>query len=176
MMDTRRCYRPQLMLRRAKLLGHIPLTAAVAVVVVAAAGCSGSDGAPGSVHVEGARIDYPANPDVAALRMEIVNDSNSDDTLIGVSSPEADASIHRSATSPDGTASMDHLTELPIPSGEAVEFAPGGLHVMLDEPDRALEIGDEVEIVLVFENAGKVRVTAPVVEPGTTAEDLEEEP
>jgi copper(I)-binding protein len=47
---------------------------------------------------------------------------------------------------------------------------------MLDEPDRSLEVGDEVEIVLVFENAGKVRVTAPVVEPGTTAEDLEEEP
>lgn len=151
--------------------------AALALLLTAvAAGCADAgDGGGGGVEVIGARVDYPANPAVTAVRMEIVNDTDADDTLLAVSSPEADASIHRSTTSTDGLASMDHITELPIPAGETIEFAPGGLHVMLDEPDRDLEIGDEVQLVLTFERAGEQRLTIPVVEPGTTAADIEAE-
>jgi copper(I)-binding protein len=154
---------------------RLAVAALALLVTAAAAGCTDSGGGGGGLEVIGARVDYPANPAVAAVRMEIVNDSDADDTLIAVSSPDADASVHRSTTSADGVASMDHITELPIPAGETVEFAPGGLHVMLEEPDRDLEIGDEVELVLTFERAGEQRLTVPVVEPGTTAADIEAE-
>lgn len=148
------------------------VAALVLLLTSVAAGC-GESTSEGGVEVIGARVDYPANPAVAAVRMEIVNDSDADDTLIAVSSPDADASVHRSTTSADGMASMNHITKLPIPAGETVEFAPGGLHVMLDEPDRNLEIGDEVELVLTFERTGEQSLTVPVVEPGATATDIE---
>lgn len=149
------------------------LTLALAFV---AAACGGSDADSGELRVVGARVDRPANPDVAAVRMEIVNDTGTDDVLTAVSSPEADASVHRSTTSAEGMASMDRVAELPIPAGETVEFAPGGLRVMLDNPDRVLETGDEVELLLTFKRAGEMRLTVPVVEPGTTADEVEEGP
>lgn len=143
-------------------------------LALGAAACGGSDAGGGELRVVGARVDRPLNPDVAAVRMEIVNESGTDDALISVTSPEAKASMHRSTTDASGLSSMDELTEVLVPDGETVEFAPGGLHVMLDDPDRVFETGDEVELVLTFEQAGKVRLTVPVVEPGTTADEVEE--
>lgn len=146
--------------------------AALAPLLLLAA-CGGSDGGDGTLRVEGARVDRPANPKVAAVRMEIVNETGADDELVAVSSPDGDASIHRSTTDDAGMASMDHVETLPLPDGETTEFAPGGLHVMLDEPDRVLEVGDEIELTLTFEDAEPQTLTIPVVEPGTTADEVE---
>lgn len=154
------------MMHRSKLRTATALLA-VSAVALMATGCSGSDKDDGDLRVENARVDYPLNPDVAAVRMDIVNDTGTDDTLTAVSSPDADASIHLSTTSGDGQASMDHVTELPIPAGETTEFAPGGLHIMLNDPTTDLEVGDTVELTLVFANAGEQRLTVPVVEPGS---------
>lgn len=127
---------------------------------------------PTTLHIDEARIDWPANPEIAAVRLEIDNPTDADDTLVAVSTPAAPkASVHRSTTDDEGLASMDPVTELPVPAGESVTFAPGGLHVMLTNIPEALEVGDDIEITFTFENEGDLTITVPVVKPGTTPND-----
>jgi copper(I)-binding protein len=58
--------------------------------------------------------------------------------------------IHRTRTV-DGQARMEHQDRVSVSSGQTVSFEPGGLHLMLMNRQREFEIGDEVDIVLVFE-------------------------
>jgi len=51
---------------------------------------------------------------------------------------------------------------VPLPTGEKVEFAPGGLHIMLVNLSRNLEIGETVNITLHFKNHADVPLTLPV--------------
>ena len=51
---------------------------------------------------------------------------------------------------------------LPIPAGETVKLAPGGLHIMLMGLTGHLAVGSQHEIVFAFEIAGEIRVEATV--------------
>ncbi len=69
--------------------------------------------------------------------------------LISASSERFDRiTIHASSNS-NG---QSHMTEQPqgvvIAAGERVEFAPGGLHLMLLQAQQPLAIGDEVQVLL----------------------------
>lgn len=147
--------------------------ALAALAVVAAsllAGCggdgAGADGA--SVRVTDATIDWPANPEVAAVRFVVHNDTGEADELVGVTSPvSGSAMVHRSETDDEGRATMTMLPELEIPARSSVTFEPGGLHVMLSGITEDLQVGDPVEVTLSFAAAGDVTVTAEVVEPGS---------
>jgi len=44
--------------------------------------------------------------------------------------------------------------------GARVRFAPGGLHLMVFDAAKGLVVGDSFEMVLVFEKAGRIAVTA----------------
>lgn len=123
---------------------------------------------PATLHLDQARIDWPPNPDVAAIRVDIDNGTDTDDTLLAVSTPAArGATLHRSGTSAEGQASMEPVDELPVPARDIVELAPGGLHVMLTDITEHLDIGNQVEVTFTFEQAGDLTVQVPVVEPGT---------
>jgi len=54
---------------------------------------------------------------------------------------------------------VDHVALLP---GEAVEFAPGGMHLMLMGPRRELKAGDRVRIELTFSDGTATDVVFPV--------------
>lgn len=155
-----------------------------ALLLVGATACGSGDGGKASaqvddpqpkvVHVEDATIDWPANPETAAVRMVIANGTDVDDTLVSVSSPVAErTSIHRTETDDDGNSTMTEQDELPVPADSEVTFAPGGLHVMLDGITDDLQVGDEVDLTLQFEHAGTVQATAEVVEPGSVGDDSE---
>lgn len=81
-------------------------------------------------------------------------EAGSDDvTLTGVAvttDVAAMAQIHRSAMGSDGSMSMEPAGDVTIPAGESVEFAPGGLHVMLMGLAGPLEVGDSFEVTLSF--------------------------
>lgn len=51
---------------------------------------------------------------------------------------------------------------VPLPAGEAVPLAPGGLHLMLIAPQADLAAGGQVPLTLRFEKAPLLVVTAPV--------------
>lgn len=49
-----------------------------------------------------------------------------------------------------------------VPSGQVVKLAPGGLHLMLMDLTRPLEVGQTVTMELHFRRAGTVTVDAAV--------------
>ena len=138
------------------------------------AAAQGDDQPTGSIVVEDATVDWPANPSVAAVRMVVRNGTAKPDTLLSVSSPVAKtATVHRSDTDAEGRATMTPEDELAIPARSAVTFEPGGLHVMLTGITEDLQVGDDVDLSLTFEHAGTVTATAEVVEPGTAGDATE---
>lgn len=146
---------------------------AVAVVGLAlagfVAGC-GDDGDAGtpSIVVVDAIVPEPAGAN-AALYMDLVNEGDGDDTLVGVRTDAAGAAeLHRTESSEDGTFRMVGVGDLEVPAGSTVAFEPGGLHVMLLAVDDVTE-GDTVEVELVFERSGTVVVVADVGDVGAGA-------
>lgn len=151
------------------------LVMAVALLLMTS-GCATESGGADTTTIEirSAFVDRPANPTLAAVRMTIDNTTGEDDTLVAVASADAArASVHRSGTDDDGRSTMEPVERLELPAGQTVEFAPGGLHVMLEDPIRDLEIGDEISLTLTFERSGTQTISVPVVEPGTTADEME---
>ncbi|MDT8438322.1 MAG: copper chaperone PCu(A)C [Wenzhouxiangellaceae bacterium] len=78
--------------------------------------------------------------------------ANHGDARVRVTGARSDAfgrvMIHRSVVE-DGQARMRHQDGgVAIVPGQRVAFAPGGLHLMLMRPQKALNVGDSVEIVL----------------------------
>jgi periplasmic copper chaperone A len=123
-----------------------------------------------------------------AVYFVITNDGTSDDELVGVSvdaGVAAKAEIHETveATSDSmdggmpgstegsmsgstmggtGMMTMQPVDSVPVPAGGAVEFAPGGYHVMLIDLTTPLEVGTSFPLTLSFTKAGAVTVTAEV--------------
>lgn len=81
-----------------------------------------------------------------------------------------------SATSPDFAAVEFHRTEIVnglarmreekvivIAAGSSVSFQPGGLHMMLLNPPRALKAGDRARVELRLDDGRLIRVEIPVL-------------
>jgi copper(I)-binding protein len=153
------------------------VAAAAALGPALLAGCGGDDAEAAPAAAEGvsvldATIDWPANPRIAAVRMVVRNDAAEGDVLVSVSTPVAERTeVHRSEVDAEGQVTMVEQEALEVPARSKVTFEPAGLHVMLTNITDDLQIGDEVPLVLTFEQAGEVRATAEVVEPGSVGAD-----
>ena len=100
-----------------------------------------------------------------AAYMMIVNPTEMADRLVAVSSPAAkvgeihetvnDGGVMRMIPQPDG---------FEIPAKSVLELKPGGKHLMLIYLVAPLEIGQEIELTLTFEQAGEMIITVPVVD------------
>lgn len=85
------------------------------------------------------------------------------DDLIGVSTPVAAAGQIHKASHDGGVMRMDQIPRLEIPAGSVVSLEPGaGHHIMLMGVATPLKPGDQVEVTLVFREAGHVKVMAIV--------------
>jgi copper(I)-binding protein len=56
------------------------------------------------------------------------------DRIVAISSSEADAVEIHSTVTERGIMSMKRVEAVPLPAGQTVSFAPGGLHVMVFSP------------------------------------------
>lgn len=67
---------------------------------------------------------------------------------------------------------MRAVNVVELPAHRAVEFKPGGFHIMLQDLKQPLKAGETVSLTLTFEDAARKRftqtVTAPVVPLGAT--------
>ena len=63
----------------------------------------------------------------------------------------------------DGMMRMEQIEKIDIPAGESVELAPGGLHLMLFEPTKTLQVGQSVELILHFADGQQLPASLPVV-------------
>ncbi len=105
----------------------------------------------------------PPSARVLAAYMSIKNTSESTITINGISSPEFEsAELHRTVIN-EGMASMQHIKKLDVPANGSIKLEPGGLHLMLFNPQRALSSGDSVTLTIHLNNGTRMAVTAPVV-------------
>lgn len=101
----------------------------------------------------------------AAAYLRIVNQGSTKATLVDARSDAYGRVMLHATETRNGMASMKHVHALDVPAGEAVDFSPGGYHVMLHEASQPFEPGDEVELVLEFGETGTAKAACEVKTP-----------
>ena len=104
---------------------------------------------------------------VAAAYMTLVNAGKEDDRLVRAEGDVAgriELHTHIMEKAPDGGTimKMRQVPFMQVPAGGRTELKPGGLHIMLIGVTKPIKPGDAFDLTLVFEKAGKVKVTVPV--------------
>lgn len=101
--------------------------------------------------------------------LNLRNNGDSSATLVGIRfEGDAVAEIHEHKHE-DGMMRMRRLDSLSIPSGEAVEFKPGGYHVMVFQWQKAAvftekePVANKINATLLFESGEEVAVVFDVV-------------
>lgn len=137
-------------------------TTAILTACLASLVATLSAAAPPSLSAADAWVRVIPGAEVAAAYLTLHNGGSAPVTIVGVRSPLAGmAMIHE--TQLTGTqSSMRARAQLVVAPGGSVAFAPGGLHVMLQQLTRVLQPGDEVPLVLLLEGGGTLTVTARV--------------
>ncbi len=98
-----------------------------------------------------------------AVYMILTNGTGQDDQLLGASSDVAEAvEVHKSMVDANGVMQMQPQEFVDLPKGEAVEFKPGGLHIMFIGLKKDLNIGETITVTLHFKNYEDVTLTVPV--------------
>ena len=101
----------------------------------------------------------------SAVYFELHNGLSQADELIGASSDVAEAvEIHLSSINADGVMQMAKQDSVMLDAGAEVDFAPGGLHVMLIGLARDLKAGDQFEVTLHFKSHADIVLTVTVQE------------
>ncbi|MEM7797759.1 MAG: copper chaperone PCu(A)C [Chloroflexota bacterium] len=108
----------------------------------------------------------PAVSETSAFYMTISNGTDTDEVLQSAT-VEMCGLVELHEMMMDGDVMMMQEVdggEIVIPAGKAVMLQPGGLHVMCIDKDGDLAAGDTVPIILNFQNAGTLEVSAEIRE------------
>jgi copper(I)-binding protein len=134
----------------------------ILISVALLAACQSAKIATGGLQVRNAWARPASAGGNGAVYFVIENGTEQAEVLLSAGADIATAvELHRSQMEGDHM-SMHPQEEIALPAGEAVEFSPGGLHVMLIGLTRDLKAGDTFDLVLTFEVAGEQMVTVTV--------------
>ncbi|WP_256645573.1 copper chaperone PCu(A)C [Thermomonas paludicola] len=134
----------------------------VAVLLLAAVGSVMASSGGLRVEQAWARA-TPVVAPVAGGFLIIANDGGKDDRLLRVESDIAQRVEIHQMRNDAGVMRMRQVTEgLPIAAHGRLVMAPGGYHLMLIQPKRALLEGGHFDATLVFQRAGRVKATFQV--------------
>lgn len=104
----------------------------------------------------------------AAGYMDVANTGDTSRKLVSVDSDDfGHVMLHQSMQS-SGMSHMRHVDGIDIPAHGKATLAPGGYHVMLMQPKRALKVGETVTLVLHFAD-GATQAVAFAVKPANAA-------
>ena len=99
--------------------------------------------------------------------LTITNGGSEADRLVSVASPRAAKAELHEMKMDGGVMIMRPLADgIPIPAGETVSLAPGGLHIMLMKLSAPIGEGEAVPITLNFERAGEITMEFPAARIG----------
>ena len=104
----------------------------------------------------------PPGAPVLAAYFTLENPGSKADKLVAVRSPDFDKIEIHATEIRAGVARMIALDALPIPPQAVVKLAPGGYHLMLHHPRRALAAGMSTRLELSFDSGARLTVVAPV--------------
>ena len=111
------------------------------------------------------RLLPPGQPHTAAF-MVLRNTGGRDLALIGAESAVSRAAELHDHKMVDGMMRMREVGQIALPAGTRTALEPGGLHVMLIDLHEPLRAGQRVPITLVFDDAPRLELHAPVRHPG----------
>jgi copper(I)-binding protein len=104
----------------------------------------------------------PSTGKTGAAYFTLTNHGTSDDTLLSAAS-DAAAKVQIHDMKMDGNIMrMRKLDDLPLPAGQTVNVAPGGIHIMMIGLVKPLSQGDTIAMHLEFAKAGGIDVAVPV--------------
>ena len=133
----------------------------LAILMLATAACSSAAGAAPTVSDAWARPAMAAGEPAAAYL--VIHGGGTADALLKASSPQAGSvELHETSTDASGMTGMKPMDRLDVPAGGTVSLAPGGMHLMIMGLSKPLEVGQKLELDLVFEHAGTIVVQAEV--------------
>lgn len=119
---------------------------------------SGATGRAGDLVVTHAVAWGAADVKAATVGMEIRNDSDLTDTLVAVTSPAGNATLHTEAPGQG----MRPIPALPLPRRSAIRIGRG-LHVMIEGLAAAPAAGQSIRVTLRFAHAGPMELSIPVL-------------
>lgn len=141
------------------------------IVILAASLLLNACGAEKGVEVHEAWARPAAQGENGAVYFEIHNHASKPDALIGASTDVADVvEIHESKMNGD-VMEMKRVESIPLEAYADVKLAPGGLHLMLVNLKKELNVSDEIGLTLHFKNFQDITLRVPVREAAAPAED-----
>ncbi|WP_029935285.1 copper chaperone PCu(A)C [Thiomicrospira pelophila] len=103
----------------------------------------------------------PTAPATGAF-MTMINSSDQDIAIVSAKSDAAKTVELHTHTHDNGVMRMREIPKILVPAMGQAELKPGGLHIMLINPTRALKEGDEVRIVVTLKDGSEQEIIAPV--------------
>ena len=139
----------------------------VALVMIAMSGMNGIAAASDAISFSEMQLrGTVAGMYSSAAYLKITNNGVSDDRLIAAKAAIAQRVEIHSMEMDNGVMRMRAVDGgLVIAPGDSVTLAPGGLHIMLMGLTTDLAPGTQHEIILVFEKAGEIKLTATAKRP-----------
>lgn len=130
------------------------------------------DGTPMASPMAGHDMDMSGSTGVVYLTF--TNNGDEADRLVSAETDAANVvEIHEVSEDDSGVMQMTPLEDgLEIPAGETVVLEPGGYHLMLIGLQQDLEMGESIDIDLVFEQAGEVSIVSSIVMGNDPPEDV----
>ncbi len=93
---------------------------------------------------------------VMAAYMEIENESPRDRLATSMDCQEFDRAEFHQTVESDGIASMKHQQNLTVPADSEIMLKPGGYHIMLFNPARRLQAGDQTQCSMSFDDGTRI--------------------
>jgi len=103
----------------------------------------------------------PANVPNGAY-LTLINSGSAPLVLVGAASPDFAAVSFHQTRIVNGVSEMSAVGNLRLAPQSSLQFAPGGYHIMLMQPLRALHPGDRVPITLRFADGTALQVSFEV--------------
>lgn len=104
----------------------------------------------------------PPGANVAVVYGNIINNSDSDISVIAAYSPAFGAIEFHQTVKQDGLARMQRRPFIQVAARSEKALQPGGLHLMLFRPQTALQAGDKIWLCLEFSNGQLVEQWLPI--------------
>lgn len=147
---------------------HISILSLVAAMTFAAPALQADELVSGDLHITNVWA-RPSTTSTGAAYLTISNQGKSDDALISVTSSVAENTEMHEMTMSDMVMRMRKMASVPLPAGQAVNFAPGGMHIMLIGLKGPLKEGESFNVSLAFKNGGQVDLPVTVMANATSS-------
>jgi len=135
-------------------------TLALALALVAN---SAADGVADEILVKDPYIRaVPPVVKTSAAFMQFQNNGDMEQFLVSASTPAAAAVELHMHTMDDGVMRMRRIAHIHLPSNDTVPLKPGGLHIMMFDLTAPLNVGDQVPMILTFDDGSTKEISAEV--------------